>query len=455
MSLCMNYHLEKSDYSEVPLHVRVAHDRREIKTKSSVFKSENNDFFECEELSKLKNMNDYKEFFQNESERLDKLVYEKIKQKNQTKLNIIEGVLSISREDYEKINIKETIEKLKKYYQKEGVKVYSITFHDDEGHINDVTKKMERNYHFHILHSNIDENGKSFTKRKFKARDGLSLVQDELSEVIGIDRGEKKSQSKRKHINHKEYKEMKKRESEELLKECEKIKKISNLELIEKINLINNFDIDIERFLFIPVESYYHVTKENMLKIVNFHKYMIKSYQEVNEYNTLMTILKTKLEKVKDIKDLEKLEKETQNIKQNLEILEPYHKELSEKIEKQKKEFEQYETLKSEVQRLETQKNTLKSEVFDLVGSKNTLESELLSINKKIVSQSQTQSKLQNELETLERVNPQIKEFSKKLQEEEKQKQKNSEKFQEEQRQRQYWQQQQEPQHTPGPKFKH
>lgn len=453
--LSMNYHIEKSDYTTTPLHVRLAHDKREIKTKNKIFESEN-DFWSCEELSKLKNMNDYKEFFKSESERLDKLVFEKIKQKNQTKLNIIEGVLSISKEDFEKMDIQETIENLKKYYEKEGVKLYSIFFHCDEGHIDPITKEKQKNYHFHIIHSNITNEGKSFTKKKYKAKHGLSLVQDELSEVIGIDRGKKKSQTNRKHINYTDYKEMKKRESEELLKEIEKIKKTSNIELEKRMKLIKTFDIDIEKFfVFFEKEQYYKIKKSNLDNLMNFHKIMIESYKEINEYNTLMTILKTKLENVKDIKDLEKLEKETQNIKQNLEILEPYYKELQEKIKKGEEELKQFQKLTSEVQRLETQKNSLKSEVFDIVASKNTLESELLSINKKIVSQSQTQLKLQNELETLERVNPQIKEFSRKLQEEEKEKQKNIEKFQEEQRQRQYRQQQEEQQHTPGPKFKH
>lgn len=414
--LSMNYHIEKSDYTTTPLHVRLAHDKREIKTKNKIFESEN-DFWSCEELSKLKNMNDYKEFFKSESERLDKLVFEKIKQKNQTKLNIIEGVLSISKEDFEKMDIQETIENLKKYYEKEGVKLYSIFFHCDEGHIDPITKEKQKNYHFHIIHSNITNEGKSFTKKKYKAKHGLSLVQDELSEVIGVDRGKKKSQTNRKHINYTDYKEMKKRESEELLQEIEKIKKVSSLELEKRIKLIKTFDIDIEKFfVFFEKEQYYKIKKSNLDNLINFHKVMIESYKEINEYNTLMTILKTKLEKVKDIKDLEKLEKETKNIKENLEILEPYHKELSEKIEKQKKELEQYETLKSEINILS--------------NKKDSLEIQIPLLEKKVYQESQKLTKLEEKIQTLTNTNNDFLDFL----EEKRKKEIQKEKEQEEQR---------------------
>lgn len=440
MSMSMHYHLEIEEYKELPLWVRLAHDLREIKTKNKIFEDKNL-IYRCEELLKLSNISEYKDFFQNENTSLNDLVFEKIKQKNQTKLNVIEGVLSISREDFEKINIEESIEKLKAYYEKnQNVKIYSIAFHADEGHIDELTQEQKHNYHFHIIHSNITHAGRCWTKQKYKQskNKGLSCVQSELALILGLERGESKEITQRDHINYKEYKEMKKQEKLELKKQIEKVKKLDIKDTTKYIESLKSWDIGFEKYkkhFFSTPEDYVKISKKDFENLQIFHMKMSQTYQEIQEYNQVVKLFQVKLKKfgIEDIKDIQDHNLNVEEMEKDFEIIMNYKQQLDQDIKTNEEKLKNiniaYENTLKEVdfyEKIRKYNSDLIDKHEEYVQEKKNILSEL---DKKIEKMSNQSKKVENNLIALANTHEKATLTIKNILEEERQKQINCEKM--------------------------
>jgi len=110
---------------------------------------------------------------------------------------IKEGILNI--------NAHHTFEEIEKCAMETarmmGVDVLSISVHRDEGHIDEDGNK-NYNLHAHILYNYYDFDTHKVTRHP----DGLMRkVQDRVAEILGMERGQLKEITKRKHIPHGQY----------------------------------------------------------------------------------------------------------------------------------------------------------------------------------------------------------------------------------------------------------
>ena len=293
--------LNEQEYKKTSLGVRFLHNTRTLKTNNSIFSTEYNF---TKSLIDLKNLDEVNEYFSNEEEELKKFVKEKTKQKSKNKFHIIDSLISISDdeeintltlEEQKKLLIKKT-ENYISYLKNQGIKVYQYSLHFDEGHIDNEEIKINR--HIHIIHSNILESGRSFTKSLYEKNKGISKIQDLISKIFEMKRGEVGSENK--HQGYKNYKKNKqqekenniknelklnslKKENQELKKKIEKLEK-ENQELKDKNidfkNLLNQKDLKI---------STLEKTLKNMYSKI--HKEEIKNkYKTTKEQITQSTL---------------------------------------------------------------------------------------------------------------------------------------------------------------------
>ncbi len=314
--------LKGQEYKKTPLEVRFLHNTRTLKTNNSVFSTEYNF---TKSLIDLKNLDEVKEYFLNEEEELKKFVKQKLKQKSQNKFHIVDSLISISDDeeintlplkDQKKLLIKKTEDYIS-YLKNQGIKVYQYSLHLDEGHIDNEEIKINR--HIHIIHSNILENGRSFTKSLYEKNKGISKIQDLISKIFEMKRGEIGSENK--HQGYKKYKKNKqqekenniknelklnslKKENQELKKKIEKLEK-ENQELKDKNidfkNLLNQKDLKIStlektlknmysKIHKEEIKNKYKTTKEQITQSTltnetkkEIHKINKKTYEEYNQ----------------------------------------------------------------------------------------------------------------------------------------------------------------------------
>lgn len=305
--------LNEQEYKKTPLEVLFLHNTRTLKTNNSIFSTEYNF---TKSLIDLKKIDEVKEYFSNEEEELKKFVKEKTKQKSKNKFHIIDSLISISDdeeintltlEEQQKILIKKT-EDYVLYLKNQGIKVYQYSLHLDEGHI-DENEEIKINRHIHIIHSNILESGKSFTKSLYQKNRGISKIQDLISEVFQMKRGIVGSENK--HQGYKNYKRNKQQEKENniknelklnsLKKENQELKK--RIEKLEKENQeLKNQNIDFENLL--NQKDLKISTLEKTLKNMysKLHKEEIKNkYKTTKEQITQSTLTNDKKKEIHKI----------------------------------------------------------------------------------------------------------------------------------------------------------
>ena len=300
--------LNEQEYKKTSLGVRFLHNTRTLKTNNSIFSTEYNF---TKSLIDLKNLDEVNEYFSNEEEELKKFVKEKTKQKSKNKFHIIESIISISDdeeintltlEEQKKLLIKKTEDYIS-HLKNQGIKIYQYSLHFDEGHLNE-NEEMKINRHIHIIHSNILESGKSFTKSLYQKNRGISKIQDLISEVFQMKRGE--VESKNKHQGYKNYKRNKQQEKENNIKDELKLNtlKKENQELkdenIDFKNLLNQKDLKIStlektlknmysKLHKEEIKNKYKTTKEQITQSTltnetkkEIHKINKKTYEEYN-----------------------------------------------------------------------------------------------------------------------------------------------------------------------------
>lgn len=119
-------------------------------------------------------------------------------QKMQSKSTPIrEGVLLLNPE-HSIEDLKVLSERLEAVF---GIKTIQAYIHRDEGHF-DSEKNWKTNLHAHMVFDWTDEKGKSIKLN----RNRMSEMQDLVSEVLGMERGQRATVTGKKHLNPIEYK---------------------------------------------------------------------------------------------------------------------------------------------------------------------------------------------------------------------------------------------------------
>lgn len=128
------------------------------------------------------------------------------------------------------------LEKLTEHFSKKyGFQCYQIAIHRDEGHFNEQGEKVI-NHHAHLEFITLDkETGRN--RQRELSPSVLRQIQDEVAEILGMERGVYKQISKTKRIEPRKYAQMKeqeKRERKELTQELRK-ENARNADLQEKL----------------------------------------------------------------------------------------------------------------------------------------------------------------------------------------------------------------------------
>lgn len=126
------------------------------------------------------------------------------------------------------------LEKLSAHFKdKYGFQCYQIAIHRDEGHIDELGNK-QINHHAHLEFVTLDERtGKNRFRGEVVTAKGLRAVQDEVAQILQMERGADKRLSGAKRIEPRAYAVMKEREKAERKADLEKVerKKIIPLEI--------------------------------------------------------------------------------------------------------------------------------------------------------------------------------------------------------------------------------
>lgn len=274
--------LNEQEYKKTPLEVLFLHNTRTLKTNNSIFSTEYNF---TKSLIDLKKIDEVKEYFSQEEEELKKFVKEKTKQKSKNKFHIVDSLISISDdeeintlplEEQKKILIKKT-EDYVSYLKNKGIKVYQYSLHLDEGHIENEEIKINR--HIHIIHSNILENGRSFTKSLYEKNKGISKIQDLISKIFEMKRGIVGSENK--HQGYKKYKKNKQQEKENNIKDELKLNtlKKENQELKNKIEILEKENQELKKENI----DFKNLLNQKDLKISTLEKTLKNMYSKLHK----------------------------------------------------------------------------------------------------------------------------------------------------------------------------
>ena len=290
--------LNSQEYKKTSLRVRFLHNTRTLKTNNSIFST---DYNFTKSLIDLKNIQEREEYFSNEEQKLKNFVREKLKQKSQNKFHIVDSLISISDDDeinnltmeeQKKLLIKKTEDYIL-YLKNQGIKVFQYSLHLDEGHLQN--EEIRLNRHIHIIHSNINKDGRSFTKSLFQGKSRLSKLQDLISQTFEMRR--RKIRSENKHQPYRSYKKNKQQENENTIKNEIKLNTLkeenkmlkNKIEILEKENqmlknLKNEVDTELENFKNLLTEKDFHIQKlETTLKKMYSQ---IKKEEIKNQYKT-------------------------------------------------------------------------------------------------------------------------------------------------------------------------
>ena len=271
--------------------------------------------------------------------------YEALKLKEQIIENAKEAYIKNTKQKFQAksyewsavVNIKQDttmqdLENLAKHFEdKYGFQCYQIAIHRDEGHIDDNGNKAI-NHHAHLEFITLD---KATGKNCFKLRDfpksKMREIQDEVAEILKMERGQDKRISKRERIEPRKYAQMKEQERKEQAKlkaelEQEKLSK----KKLEKL-------IEAER------------------------KAMLQENKELKEANQQAIYIADDYKKLRALKE-----------KQDITIAE-----LNAEIEQIKQEAkEREENLRNEIRSKDQQIEALKAENNEIKAQKHTLTQE-------------------------------------------------------------------------------
>lgn len=232
------------------------------------------------------------------------------------------------------------LENLAKHFEdKYGFQCYQIAIHRDEGHIDDNGNKAI-NHHAHLEFITLD---KATGKNCFKLRDfpksKMREIQDEVAEILKMERGQDKRISKRERIEPRKYAQMKEAERKKTKKLKQELE-TKNKQLKEK--WLTNKQID----------DFIKATRKSM----------IEENKELEEANQEL------IYNAKDYKDLRSLGEKLKGQNITIEQLERQIEELLQLAkEKAKKELKaELEAKDQEIEALKAENNEIKAQKLTL-----------------------------------------------------------------------------------------
>lgn len=232
------------------------------------------------------------------------------------------------------VNIKQDttmqdLENLAKHFEKKyGFQCYQIAIHRDEGYIENGEKHI--NHHAHLEFITLDKNtGKNMYRRELISPKILRQIQDEVAEILGMERGQDKRISKRERIEPRKYAQMKEQER----KEQAKLKAEHKQELEAKDNVIQDLNQVIQ-------------DKDQELEDEKLSKKRLKEQIEAKNQQHIEQIKQEAQEQENKIKEIfyDEIDKIEADIKEKDKVIQAQNQELEqEKLSKAelKKELEQ------------------------------------------------------------------------------------------------------------------
>ena len=231
------------------------------------------------------------------------------------------------------VNIKQDttmqdLENLAKYFEKKyGFQCYQIAIHRDEGYIENGEKHI--NHHAHLEFITLDKNtGKNMYRRELISPKILRQIQDEVAEILGMERGQDKRISKRERIEPRKYAQMKEQER----KEQAKLKAEHKQEIEDKDNVIQDLNQVIQ-------------DKDQELEDEKLSKKRLKEQIEAKNQQHIEQIKQEAQEQENKIKEIfyDEIDKIEADIKEKDKVIQAKNQELEqEKLSKAelKKELE-------------------------------------------------------------------------------------------------------------------
>lgn len=227
------------------------------------------------------------------------------------------------------------LEKLAEHLQeKYGFQCYQIAIHRDEGHINEKGENV-LNHHAHLEFITLDkETGKNNYRRELITPQVLRNIQDEVAEILQMQRGVDKRLSGAKRIEPRAYAKMKENEKKQRAKELENVKSEikfqANKEFLE---MQDKKDDEISRLKREKneIKAAFEQTRKEMIAEKNNSK---KEYDELSLLKkALLDDENTTLEQaIKEIQRLRLAQKIIKEQEKKLAQLEKQIKELNEKL---------------------------------------------------------------------------------------------------------------------------
>lgn len=278
-------------------------------------------------------------------------------------------------------NIKETttmadLERLAEHFeQKYGFQCYQIAIHRDEGHFDDYGNKVI-NHHAHLEFVTLDkETGRNMYRREFITPKTLREIQTEVAEILQMERGEDKRNSKRERVEPRKYAQLKeqerkntrklKQELEADIKEKDKVIQAKNQELEQEKLSKAELKKELEQ---LRVNSKNQGYSKEFFQEINLEKKKLRFdnkkeleqwFQNLVEKHTKKGILSNKVDNEAIFEDMYKVYKEPYEKIQDLEAKLKYSKAENTELKNEKERF--HELLESDPALKEAYNQALKN----------------------------------------------------------------------------------------------
>jgi len=205
------------------------------------------------------------EIYRKDLEEKSNLYYQKRKRKLPSNTKTLFSAIINLKEDSTIEDVKKVAEHLEK---KLDVKIYQIAIHEDEGHIEN--GEFIKNRHAHIMFSGLDENAQSIKRNKLNIH-FLRQLQNDVANILQMERGKERAVGERKRLDTYEYKKARKiLEPETKDKEIEKLK-ISKKELEKEISELRKEMIKSQEFSKEDYQALSNIKKQLKGKNVNLN----------------------------------------------------------------------------------------------------------------------------------------------------------------------------------------
>lgn len=266
--------------------------------------------------------------------------YEALKLKEQIVENAKEAYIKNTKQKFQAksyewsavVNIKsdttmQDLERLAEHFeQKYGFQCYQIAIHRDEGYIENGEKHI--NHHAHLEFITLDkQTGKNCFKLRDFPKSKMREIQDEVAEILGMERGQDKRISKRERVEPRKYAQMKEQER----KEQAKLKAEHKQELESKEAELKFKDTKLEQE---------KLSKKQLAELIEAErKAMLQENKELKEANQQAIYIADDYKRLRAIKEqqditIQELNEQIQRIKDEAKERENFKNRLLNELDK-------------------------------------------------------------------------------------------------------------------------